>query len=213
MCRFLAVMAKDAFEPEPYIRELEMMALNGNHAPHPDGWGIWLRGRGELYHRDTRPVWESEIPEFPRAKVILVHARKRGTGAPISVENVHPFVRNGAVFMHNGLVRVDAEGACGGTDSERLFIALLRDFEGTLGALRGMEVTAANFVMYRDNRLYIFRYATKELDYYTLYIRREHGRVIVSTEGDGMPVENGALCIIDPELNVECERVFRDIPR
>ncbi|NPA75305.1 MAG: glutamine amidotransferase [Euryarchaeota archaeon] len=206
-------MAKSEFDPYPYIEQLRETAEHGKSHPHPDGWGVWLKARNVVYHRETAPIWESHIPAFPRAKIMFAHARKKGKGAPVAIENVHPFVRRGAVFMHNGFVKVDAEGTDGETDSEKLFVNLLRDFDGTLRALENTELTSANFVMYRDGKLYVLRYALKSEDYYSIYLKKESDKIIIATEGDGELVPNRHLCIIDSELNVECRQVFPDTPR
>ncbi len=215
MCRFIAVMGKEDFDPKPFIEELSNMAKNGKRAPHGDGWGIWLKNdEMEYLHKETVPIWEREVENFPKAKVLFVHARKRGKGAKIAIENTHPFMSHDSVFMHNGIIDIEHESCTGDTDSEKLFMHMIhRGFWNVLCEIEKYEFSSVNSVLYQDGKLYAVRYAKKLEDYYTLFVRKEPGRVIVATEGDGEEIENKKVAVIHPDLRVEylpfCPSMFR----
>ncbi len=213
MCRFIAVLSTREFDPEIYLKELELQAKEGKKSPHGDGWGVWLKNEYELIHRETSPIWKREV-KFPRAKILLAHARKRGkNGARIALENTHPFIRDSSVFMHNGIVEIDRHlYARGETDSESYFLHLL-----DLGIVDGVRYIAENYkytslnaVLYHRGKLYVIRVTPEGDDYHTIYLRRENSRIIVSTEGMGELMPNGKIAEITPNLRIRYMDIFQD---
>ena len=215
MCRFIAVVARERFEPAQYIDELEKMAKTGLHAEHGDGWGLWLKsGKEEYIHKETVPIWSRKTKDFPCANILFAHARKRGKGAKIALENTHPFLSKGAVFIHNGLINISHEESCGETDSESLFMNIIhRGLWNVLCDIEKYEFTSINSVLYMDGKIYVIRYARKAEDYYSIYLRREKEQVIISTEGGGELIKNKSVVVIDEGLHVEefpfCPDMFR----
>lgn len=215
MCRFIAVVSREPFDPSPYIQEVEKMARYGRRAEHGDGWGVWIKNDEYQYlHKETLPIWKRTVQNFPEAKILFVHARKKGRGAEIALENTHPFLSKGAVFMHNGLIEISHEESCGETDSERLFMNILhRGLWNVLCEIEKYEFTSVNSVLYNRGKIYAIRYAKKDEDYYTLYIRREGDRVVISTEGPGEEIENGTVLSMDEDGHFEvlpfCPNMFR----
>ncbi len=208
----------EEFDPAPYVEDLENMARYGKRSPHADGWGVWILGsHGLFYHKETSPIWERSIEKFPPARILFAHARKKGKkGARIAIENTHPFVSHGAVFMHNGSIDIEHGDACGETDSERLFMNILhRGLWNTLCEIDSYNFTAINFVLYKDGKVYAVRKvkSEKSRDYYTLYYRSASGRVIITTEGPGTLLENGTVLSVDEDTNFEvlpvCPGMFR----
>ncbi len=213
MCRFIVVISKEEFETEPYIQELELQAREGKKSPHGDGWGVWLKGRGEMLYKETSPIWERRV-KFPKARILIAHARKRGKGgARVALENTHPFVHASAVFIHNGIVRIERHlYAKGGTDSESYFLHLLDlgIVEGVRFIANNYHYTSLNSVMYRNGRLYVIRVTPDGDDYHTVFLRKENGRVVISTEGEGELLPNGTVVTITPELKISRRSIFPD---
>ncbi len=206
MCRFVAVVSKDYFDPGKYVDYLENMAKKGKRAEHGDGWGIWVKsGSDEFLHKETVPVWERKIKNFPRGNVAFIHARKRGeNGAKIAIENTHPFTSHGSVFMHNGFINITHEESCGDTDSESLFMNIIhRGLWNVLCEIEKYDFSSINSVLYTDGKIYVIRYAKKLEDYYSIFIDRTDDRIVISTEGDGVPVNNKSVVVIDDDLNIE----------
>ena len=217
MCRFIAVIGQEEFKVENYIDILEYMAKNGKRSPHKDGWGIWIKNRrGEYIHKETTPIWERKIEDFPKAKILFAHARKKGSGASIGLTNTHPFIRDGAVFMHNGVAVVEHPDVLGDTDSEKLFMHLIEgDVIQKLRELSSSKFSSMNSVLYRDGEIYVIKYARKLLDYYTIFIEQREDRIIISTEnlGCGEEIPNKTVLKITPYLNVEYLPIFPDRDR
>ncbi len=218
MCRFVAVIATNDIPLEPYLNFLKYQAEYGKRSPHGDGFGYWIKAKdGEYYYRTTVPVWKTTL-SITKGYLAFFHARKRGeSGAPVNINNVHPFVHEGAVFMHNGIVEFEKHPkAIGTTDTESFFLTLL-----DMNVLRGLKhivithpFESLNFVMYKDEKIYIFRYAKVRKNYFTLFIKKEEDRIIISTEKNEdswREVKNGELITIVPELKLSSSCIFPDM--
>jgi glutamine amidotransferase len=216
MCRFVAVIARENMEMRKYLEFLKRQASNGKRSPHGDGFGYWILGDSEYFYHSTTPVWKHTIP-IPNGRIAFLHARKRGkTGAPIEINNVHPFIYQGSVFMHNGIVDMPRHPkASGTTDTESYFLTLL-----DMGIERGLkyiakyhEFSSLNFVMYKNEEIHIFRLANKLPDYFTIFIKESEKHILISTESDGSEwreVKNGELIRISNELNIHSNCIFPD---
>ncbi|OBH92759.1 class II glutamine amidotransferase [Mycobacterium sp. E2733] len=142
---------------------------------NPDGTGLGVfdgRGRPQL---DKQPMaaWEdaafaTEAHELT-GTTFIAHVRYATTGA-LDVHNTHPFLQDGRIFAHNGVLEgldvldrrlreVDTdELVLGDTDSERVFAlitASIRALNGdvTAGLTDAMKWLAANVPIYAVNVL------------------------------------------------------------
>ena len=218
MCRFIAVLSPKPISLEPYLEMLKEQARNGKRNPHPDGFGYWILGDKEWYYRSASPVWEF-VGSLPKGRVAMLHARKRGNrGAPVSITNVHPFLCKNSVFMHNGFIDIPPrDDACGATDSESFFLTLLEMGieEGVKDVIKRFPIVSANFVMWHQGRMIIFRYARKMEDYFTIWFKKGE-TLVISTEGGGegwVEVKNGEMWIIDKNLEFEIRCIFPEMCR
>ncbi len=217
MCRFIAVVSTEEFEVESYIDILEHMAKSGRRAPHKDGWGVWIKNsHGEFIHKETLPIWERKIKKFPKAKILFAHARKKGSGASIGLTNTHPFIRDDAVFMHNGVAVVEHPDVLGDTDSEKLFMNLIEgDLIQKIRELSTTDFSSMNSVLYRHGEIYVIRFARKSINYYTIFVEHYNNKIIISTEniGRGEEMNNETVLKIMPDLKVEYLPIFPDRDR
>ncbi len=166
---------------------------------NPDGWGVaWLDKNGEWrLFKETLPLAESDrvhevIGKAVRGRIIVAHVRLATTGE-LREENTHPWVYRGWVFAHNGVVDrrrllslIDRryQDFEGDTDSEALFHLVVQEVEaqgdpveGIKSAVEkileaGVDFSSLNFIASDGRRLYALRYATTNLEYYTLYYLR-----------------------------------------
>ncbi len=217
MCRFVAVISKDDIPLQPYFSFLLNQAKNGKRAPHPDGFGFWIKSSdGNYIYKSTLPIWENNVT-VPNGKIGFFHARKMGeSGAKVDIRNVHPFVRDG-VFMHNGVLSIPKNPkAIGDTDTESFFLTLL-DYgvkEGIEKIIGNYDFKSLNFVMYYKEKIYVLRLAKEMQEYFTIFIKREGERIIISTEKDEEEweeVENGKLWVINPDLHIKKFCVYQDM--
>ena len=218
MCRFVAVISKDDIPLQPYFSFLLMQAKKGKRAPHPDGFGFWIKSDGEYIYKSTLPIWENNI-SVSHGKIGFFHARKRGeSGAKVDIRNVHPFIHSG-VFMHNGILSIPKHPkAIGDTDTESFFLTLLEYGikEGIEKVIANYKFKSLNFVMYYKEKIYVLRLARELQDYFTIFLKRERNKIIISTEKDEREWEeigNGELWVINPGLQIEKFCVYQDICR
>ena len=142
---------------------------------NPDGTGLGVfdeHGRPQV-HKEPMAAWEdaafaTEAHELS-GTTFLAHVRYATTGSH-AVVNTHPFLQDGRMFAHNGVVEgldviderlreVGADGlVLGQTDSERVFAlitASIRAHEGDVraGLLEAMSWLTANVPIYAVNVL------------------------------------------------------------
>ena len=153
MCRLLGIVSSELTEFGLVLtgapRSLATLSRD-----HPDGWGIAIH---DATHTPTvhppagspPTPWHlqkgiapaafdtrfHELAARSRGHVLIAHVRQKTVG-PTSLENTHPFVRDGWVFAHNGtiqdqdMLRARCSGRrlreiTGDTDSELFFAYVL----------------------------------------------------------------------------------------
>ncbi len=149
MCRLIAIRSRHAAQ---FTAELIgagnslfcQSRCDAMQRSHPHGWGIAAFHRQQIeWARGVLPA--TECPDFAKAasqvcsETIFAHVRKASRGS-INLQNTHPFVDRGWMFMHNGTLTAfndlqpqllaeipshDRERIMGQTDSECMFHWLL----------------------------------------------------------------------------------------
>jgi glutamine amidotransferase len=188
MCRLLGLVAN-----KPVDLRFSLERFKEFSTENPDGWGIgWYENDSARLFKESIPAEKSE--RFPKlqaevaSKIIIAHVRK-GTGAPPSQTNSHPFKCGNWLFAHNGCVdrgylrsllsakyRSELEGS---TDSEVYFYWILQNIEEHEDIVTGIkqaveQVTrkdhsGLNFLLSNGEILYAFRYSSHSRSYYSLY--------------------------------------------
>jgi predicted glutamine amidotransferase len=151
----------------------------------PDGTGLGWFGDDGAPRVDKQPIAAYADEEFARlarevaSRTFVAHVRFASTGG-LRPENTHPFVQQGRLFAHNGVIggldRLDAElGECralvkGDTDSERFFALVTKEVdarggdvgEGIAAAARWvaeqLPLFALNVVLASESDLWALRY-------------------------------------------------------
>jgi glutamine amidotransferase len=168
-------------------------SLSAQSHRNPDGAGIGAFGPDGRPRVDKQPIAAWQDTEFARTarhlrgSTFVAHVRYASTGAR-TVANTHPFLQDGRLFAHNGVVQgldvLDqrlaelgtADLVAGQTDSERVFALITgeaRSNGGDVGAaiVRAvgwiadrLPVYAVNLVLATATELWALRYpATHEL--------------------------------------------------
>lgn len=168
-------------------------SLSEQSRRNPDGAGVGAFGPDGEPSVDKQPIAAWQDPEFAtaardlRGTTIVAHVRYASTGAH-TMANTHPFVQDGRLFAHNGVLlgldeldtRLAELGAAdlvqGDTDSERLMALITvetRRHDGDVSAgltaaigwvSDNLPVYALNLVMSTATELWALRYpATHEL--------------------------------------------------
>jgi predicted glutamine amidotransferase len=207
------------------------LSLRGKNPPHRDGLGYAFRGpkgRWHLFRFGPKALLEAEIPGpvDREATVLLAHARKSSPEFASFRGGLyaHPFFYDGIFLCHNGTVRdVERLGLSHGTDSQRLLFWLskrwkprtperledcLRELLGTIS-----DFSALNLLLSDGENLYALCAFRANPEYFTLWFRKGADFVAVASEpadeeGGWIPMENGELLVIHPDLSITRLRVF-----
>ena len=190
MCRLLGLVANKPVDMEFSLSKFKKFA-----AYNPDGWGIgWYEHNSPMIFKQgiSAKAKESQLPELSktvRSKIIIAHVRK-GTGAPPSKVNSHPFRYKNWLFAHNGSVDRDyllsllkdkyKKKLKGETDSEVYFYWILQCIEESKDVIEGVKkavniVTSSsysglNFLLSDGKCIYSFRYSKRHKNYYSLWL-------------------------------------------
>jgi predicted glutamine amidotransferase len=138
MCRLFGMHAGTSAVPATFWLIDAPDSLRAQSHRNPDGTGIGAFGRSGEPMVVKQPLAAWQDPQFALAAqdltgtTFLAHVRYASTGDN-TVANTHPFLQNGRLFAHNGVVggldKLDARLAelragglvLGETDSERVF--------------------------------------------------------------------------------------------
>ena len=160
---------------------------------NPDGTGLGIFDADLLPVVDKAPISAFEDADFAeearheRSRIFIGHVRFASKGE-LTTENTHPFVQDGRIFGHNGVLggfdRLDEELGPelslleGQTDSERFFALITKEIRRRDGDVRAGIVAACtwiskevpmyslNMVLATDSELFALRYP----DNNTLYV-------------------------------------------
>ncbi len=166
---------------------------------NPDGTGLGYYDEDGTPRVDKQPMPAYEDRRFAAgardacSRTFVAHVRY-ASGTPVTLENTHPFLMDGRLFAHNGVLmglpELEAElGDAislvhGQTDSERYFALITSEIARTGDVIEGivsavgwiadhLPVFALNFVLITDSDLFALRYP----DTHELYVlERAAGR-------------------------------------
>ncbi|HEY1592107.1 MAG TPA: class II glutamine amidotransferase [Solirubrobacteraceae bacterium] len=169
---------------------------------NPDGTGLGHYDEDSRPHVDKQPIAAYEDQRFAAearrvsSRAFVAHVRY-ASGTPVTLENTHPFLMDGRLFAHNGVLQglPELESELGDaisfvhgqTDSERYFALITREIARTGDVVEGvaaavgwiadhLPVFALNFVLITDSDLFALRYPdTHEL--YVLERDADRGRL------------------------------------
>jgi glutamine amidotransferase len=163
MCRLFALHAG----PRPVAATFWLLdapdSLAAQSRRNPDGAGIGVFGPHGTPHIDKQPLAAYEDTAFAsdartlEATTFVAHVRYASTGA-LTPENTHPFVEDGRMFAHNGVVggldlldvRLADLGATalvrGDTDSERVFALITAEIRRVDGDVEAGLAAAVRWV-------------------------------------------------------------------
>jgi glutamine amidotransferase len=192
---------------------------------HVDGWGIgFFRDGGARVYKEGTDAFYSygyelvtrEILTYPPEAAVF-HIRRASDKNTISDAKAHPFggsqFNKEWLFCHNGGVdSYDTMKMRGMIDSEFLFDTLLdsmktTDFDGVFAAAQAMRketlsrfggYSAINFMITDGKVLYAYRDASRDADYFELFVAKNgEGTLVASEEIDKKlqwsPIEVGEM--------------------
>ncbi|OBI19024.1 class II glutamine amidotransferase [Mycobacterium sp. E2327] len=179
-------------------------SLSAQSRKNPDGTGVGVfdaHGRAQL-HKEPIAAWQdtqfaTEAHELT-GTTFVAHVRYATTGS-LDVRNTHPFLQDGRIFAHNGVVEgldgiderlreLGTDGlVLGETDSERVFALITgsiraRDGDETAGLVDAVRWLAANAPIYAVNVL-----LSTATDMWALRYPDAHELYLLDRRLDGAP--------------------------
>ena len=163
MCRLFGLHAGRETAPATFWLLDAPDSLAAQSHRNPDGAGVGAFTPGGQVTLTKQPIAAWQDTEFAtaahelRGSTFVAHVRYASTGAH-TLENTHPFLQDGRLFAHNGVVqgldRLDrrladlnaAQLVRGQTDSERVFALITAETRRRGGDLAAGLVTAIRWI-------------------------------------------------------------------
>lgn len=178
------------------------LAEQSRRNPDGTGLGVFDEHHQPRLHKQPIAAWQdadfaTEAHELT-GTTFVAHVRYATTGS-LDIRNTHPFLQDGRIFAHNGVVegldvldeRLREVGAddlvLGQTDSERVFALITasiraRDGNESAGLIDALRWLAANVPIYAVNVL-----LSTATDVWALRYPESHELYILDRRGDGAP--------------------------
>lgn len=180
----------------------DSLAEQSRRSPDGTGLGVFDEHHQPRLHKQPIAAWQdadfaTEAHELT-GTTFVAHVRYATTGS-LDIRNTHPFLQDGRIFAHNGVVegldvldeRLREVGAddlvLGQTDSERVFALITasiraRDGNESAGLIDALRWLAANVPIYAVNVL-----LSTATDVWALRYPESHELYILDRRGDGAP--------------------------
>lgn len=191
MCRLLVVKSDREFDIPFHLKNLAIISKNSKEY-QGHGWGCaYLDENNEWQHyKNIKPIWEDNLEQFGKTKLLVGHARSAFQDKCIAIENNMPFYDENYVFIFNGELRgvkIKEEGRIG---AEKIFNFIRRFDKGNMhDALKtGVEaikrntryIRGMNIILINRNHIYLSTYFNEDPDYFTMHYKEGNELIICS---------------------------------
>ena len=210
MCRLFGLHAGEAVPATFWLLDApDSLAAQSRRNPDGTGLGVFDPGGTPVVRKQPIAAWRdndfaTEAREMT-GSTFIAHVRYATTGAATDV-NTHPFLQDGRIFAHNGVVGgldvLDARLAelaatdlvRGDTDSERVFALItahIRTHHGDVGAglvaaltwlSAHVPIYAVNVLLATATDLWALRYPDTHELYLLDRARVDHGRFMLRSK-------------------------------
>ncbi|MCP4984180.1 MAG: hypothetical protein GY935_27210 [Gammaproteobacteria bacterium] len=192
MCRILYARAESQFQIAKLLEAFAELSRDSREF-QGHGWGCtWRDETGWHQYHDIRPIWEDDLNQFGKTRLLLVHARSAFRDEGIVVENNMPFSDGESVFIFNGElrgVRIKSEGRIG---AEKIYNYIRRFDKGDKYAAtrkaveiikkRSSYVRAMNIVLSDGEQSYLSTSYSEDPDYFQMYQKRDRDLHLVCSQ-------------------------------
>jgi glutamine amidotransferase len=191
VCRLLTIKSETPFAIGAHLGKFADIARNSKEY-QGHGWGCAYLDESSEWklYRNINPVWQDDIMQFGRTRLLVAHARSAFEDKDIAVENNMPFFDGQTVFIFNGELRGVKIREQGRIGAEKIFNYIRRFDKGnTQQALakavniirkRTRFIRGMNIIMVNDSGIFVSSYFTEDEDYFTLHYREDRELVICS---------------------------------
>lgn len=175
------------------------------------GWGVSyldINNNEWKHYKNILPVWDDDLTQFGKTKLLVAHARSAFKDEGITVENNMPFYDDRFVFAFNGELRgvkINSEGRIG---AEKIFNYIKRFDKGNMHEAinKGTEIIkkktafirAMNIIMCDKKDSYVYSMYSEDPDYFTMHFKFVKDKTLIVSsvildEDDWMTIANGSL--------------------
>ena len=205
MCRILYAHAEEAFQISDLLAPFAELSRHSREF-QGHGWGCaWRANDTWVQYHNIAPVWEDNLEQFGKPRLLLVHARSAFRDEGIVVENNMPFSDGESMFIFNGElrgVRVQSEGRIG---AEKIYNYIRRfdkgsKLEATRRAVdiihrRSTYVRAMNLILSDGDQSVLSTSFGEDPDYFQVYQRHSGKLHLICSapfagQNDWQPVAN-----------------------
>ena len=191
VCRLLTIKSGSAFDIAPHLQKFASIAKSSKEY-QGHGWGCayWDESAGWRFYKNLNPVWQDDVDQFGRTRLLVAHARSAFEDRDIAIENNMPFFDGRTVFIFNGELRgvkIREEGRIG---AEKIFNYIRRfdrgdtrqALEKAVGIIkkRTRYIRGMNIIMVNDREILVSSYFSEDKAYFTLHYRQGRELVICS---------------------------------
>lgn len=195
MCRLLVVSSKKDFEISPFVKEFAQLSKNSltpDGDRQKDGWGLMTT---KNIYKSIMPIWEDDLHlyDWGNDRLLILHTRSASNNKN-NIEFNQPFIKDGLVFVFNGLlkgVKINIDGKIG---SEKLFNLITKFYqENTNNYLEnfyqlilnktelivGMNIVIVDLNL---NKIHILSVYTQNENYFALNFFQDQEKTIICSE-------------------------------
>ena len=193
MCRLLTIKSEKKFTIAPHLQKFADIARNSKEY-QGHGWGCAFQDEAQdgnwKFYKNIRPVWEDDLGQFGKTKLLVAHARSAFEDKDIVLENNMPFFDGRTVYIFNGElrgVRIREQGRIG---AEKIFNYIRRFDKGnTQFALkkavsiirkRTRHIRGMNIIMVNETGIFVSSFFTDDEAYFTMKYREGDELIICS---------------------------------
>ena len=191
MCRLLTIKSEAPFAITPHLIKFAEIAKNSKEY-QGHGWGCaWLDASSDWkFYKNIDPVWQDDLDQFGKTRLLVVHARSAFEDKDIVIENNMPFFDGRTVFIFNGELRGVKIREQGRIGAEKIFNYIRRFDQGdtrqalakAVGIIRKRTryIRGMNIIMANDQGVFVSSYFTEDEDYFSMRYREGRELVICS---------------------------------
>lgn len=192
MCRLLYVRSSEEFEISGYLKKFAEISKNSKeYQGHGWGFSFLKNGKWENY-KNIKPIWEDNLSEFGKSKIVIAHARSAFQDKDIFVENNMPFYDEKTIFVFNGELRgvkINAEGRIG---AEKIYNFIKRFDKGDFSEAlkKGIEIIdkrteyirAINIIVAEKEKAHVCCFYNEDPGYFNLKFKQTDETLVICSD-------------------------------
>jgi glutamine amidotransferase len=206
MCRLLVVQSKQSFGISKHLKIFSKICKDSEEY-QGHGWGMYYLGpdNGWIEYKNIKPIWEEDLDNFPKTKLLVAHARSAFQDKDIFIENNMPFFDGKYVFIFNGelqKVRIEEQGRIG---AEKIFNFIKRFDKGSMkeaidNGIRQLKkrtqyYKAINLIIATKEDIFLSTNYNERENYFSMHCKETENELVICSmpypdENDWVTIEN-----------------------